>query len=75
MSLAGLALQSNESAREQILALVVGLLPEGQESIKQVIAGVIDAKGMAAGIGILTLLWSAMGWFGVIDINVNQVWV
>jgi hypothetical protein len=29
---------------------------------------------MAAGIGILTLLWSAMGWFGVIDNNVNQVW-
>jgi uncharacterized BrkB/YihY/UPF0761 family membrane protein len=35
MSLAGLALQSNESAREQILALVVGLLPEGQENLKQ----------------------------------------
>src|SRR5215207_1227688 len=74
MSLAGLALQSNESAREQILTLVVGLLPQGQEQLRSVIAGVIDAKGVAAGIGILTLLWSALGWFTVIDNNVNQIW-
>jgi len=74
MSLAGLALQSNESAREQILGLVVGLLPQGQEQLRQVIAGVIDAKGVAAGVGILTLLWSALGWFQVIDNNVNQIW-
>jgi len=74
MSLAGLALQSNESAREQILGLVVGLLPQGQEQLREVIAGVIDAKGVAAGVGILTLLWSALGWFQVIDTNVNQIW-
>jgi membrane protein len=74
MSLAGLALQSNESAREQILGLVIGLLPQGQEQLRQVIAGVIDAKGVAAGVGILTLLWSALGWFQVIDNNVNQIW-
>jgi membrane protein len=74
MSLAGLALQSNEAAREQIMAVVVGLLPQGQEQLKQVIASVIDAKGVAAGLGILTLLWGALGWFQVIDNNVNQIW-
>jgi membrane protein len=74
MALAGLALQSNEQAREQILTVVVGLLPQGQDQLKQVIAGVIDAKGAAAGVGILVLLWSALGWFQVIDYNVNQIW-
>jgi len=29
---------------------------------------------VAAGVGILTLLWSALGWFQVIDYNVNQIW-
>src|SRR5215212_5252189 len=74
MALAGLALQSNEQAREQILAVVMGLLPQGQDQLQQVIVGVIDAKGVAAGIGILALLWSALGWFQVIDYNVNQIW-
>jgi len=74
MALAGLALQNNEQAREQILAVVVGLLPRGQDQLQQVIAGVIDAKGVAAGIGLLVLLWSALGWFQVIDYNVNQIW-
>jgi membrane protein len=74
MSLAGLALQSNEAAREQIMAVVTGLLPQGEERLKDVIEGVIDAKGVAAGIGILTLLWGALGWFQVIDNNVNQIW-
>jgi membrane protein len=74
MALAGLALQSNEQAREQILNVVVGLLPQGQDQLQHVIAGVIDAKGAAAGVGILVLLWSALGWFQVIDYNVNQIW-
>lgn len=74
MALAGLALQNNEQAREQILGVVVGLLPQGQDHLQQVIAGVIDTKGVAAGIGLLTLLWSALGWFQVIDYNINQIW-
>lgn len=74
MALAGLALQSNAQAREQILAIVVGLLPQGQDQLQHVVAGVIDTKGAAAGIGLLALLWSALGWFQVIDYNVNQIW-
>jgi membrane protein len=74
MALAGFALQSNAEAREQILAVVVGLLPQGQDQLQQVIAGVIDTKGAAAGVGLLVLLWSALGWFQVIDHNVNLIW-
>src|SRR3954449_5900238 len=55
MSLAGLALQSSEQAQQQILGVVTGLLPQGQDRLKDVIAGVIAAKGAAAGVGILAL--------------------
>ena len=74
MAMAGLALQSNESAREQIMNVIVGLLPQGQDDLRKVIAGVIDAKGIATGIGLLALLWSAIGWFQVIDSNINEIW-
>ena len=74
MSLAGLALQSSEQAQQQILNVVTGLLPQGQDRLKDVIAGVIAAKGTAAGVGILALLWGALGWFQVIDNNVNRIW-
>jgi len=74
MSLAGLAMQSNEAAREQIMGVITGLLPQGQNTLSDVIAGVIKAKGAAAGVGILTLLWGALGWFQVIDTNINEIW-
>src|SRR4051812_27688144 len=33
MALAGLALQSNDAAREQVLNVVIGLLPQGQDKL------------------------------------------
>jgi membrane protein len=74
MAMAGLALQSNEAAREQIMNVIVGLLPQGQDQLRKVIAGVIEAKGVATGIGLLALVWSAIGWFQVIDSNINEIW-
>src|ERR687883_189886 len=37
-------------------------------------SSVIQAKQVAGLVGILTLLWSALGWFQVIDNNVNRIW-
>jgi membrane protein len=74
MASAGFALGSNEAARERIMDLLVGLLPQGQDQLRQVIASVIAAKGVAAGIGLLAALWSALGWFQVIHTNVNLIW-
>ncbi len=74
LSIGGLVLQNNEYARQQILNLVVGLLPQGEDALRKMIYDVIQAKGAAAGIGIITLLWSALGWFQVINKNVNQIW-
>jgi membrane protein len=74
MAMAGMALQSNEAAREQIMNVIVGLLPQGQDELRKVIAGVIDAKGIATGVGILVLMWSAIGWFQVVDTKINEIW-
>src|SRR5215211_7084847 len=57
-----------------LLFMITGLLPQGQDRLKQVIEGVIQAKGVAAGIGLVTLLWGALGWFQVINDNINKIW-
>jgi len=74
MAIGGIVLQNNDYVREQVVNLVVGLLPQGQDELRKMIVDVIKAKGAAAGIGILLLVWSALGWFQVIDKNVNQIW-
>ncbi len=74
LAIGGIVLQNSDYAREQILNLIVGLLPQGQDALIKMIRDVINAKGAAAGIGIVTLLWSALGWFQVIDKNVNRIW-
>src|SRR5207248_1064084 len=74
LAIGGLVLQNNDYVREQVVGLIVGLLPQGQDELRKVILDVIKAKGVAAGVGILTLLWSALGWFQVIDKNINQIW-
>jgi membrane protein len=74
LSLAGLVLQNNQTAREEVMSMVTGLLPQGQQDLQKIVLGVIEAKGTAAGVGLVLLLWSASGWFQVIDNNVNRIW-
>lgn len=74
MAVAGLVLQNDDFARAQIMGLITSLLPQGQEQLRKVIVGVIEAKGTAAGVGILTLLYSALVWFQEIDANINEIW-
>ena len=74
MALAGVVLQSSDAAREQILALVATLLPADQAPLREAVAGVVEAKGPAAGVGVLVLLWSALVWFAELDATINQIW-
>ena len=74
MSVAGIVMNNNAAAQEQILNVIVGLLPQGQDKLRDVIEGVIKARGTAAGVGILALVWGALGWFKVIDQNINEIW-
>src|SRR5260370_35028056 len=74
MAIGGIVLQNSEWVREQVVGLIVGLLPQGQDALRKMIVDVIKAKGTAAGVGIVLLLWSALGWFQGIDNNVNKIW-
>ena len=74
MSVAGLVMSNNQAAQEQIVNVIIGLLPQGQDKLRDVIRGVIEARGTAAGVGILALVWGALGWFKVIDVNINEIW-
>jgi len=74
LSVAGIVLQNNGDVRQQLMGLITNLLPQGENELVKIITGVIDAKGAAAGIGVLALLWSASGWFSVIDNNINRIW-
>src|SRR5688500_11286039 len=40
MSVAGLVMSNNQAAQEQILNVIVGLLPQGQDKLRDVIQGV-----------------------------------
>lgn len=74
MSVASIVLQNNETAEEQVLGMVTNFLPVGQDRLQTLIQDVIEARGVAAGVGSLTLIWSALGFFQVIDGNVNEIW-
>ncbi|CAA9290362.1 MAG: hypothetical protein AVDCRST_MAG77-4666 [uncultured Chloroflexi bacterium] len=73
-SLVGLALQNNEETRARMLGIVVGYLPQGQEQLSTMITGVIETKGIAAGLGSVSLLWVALGWFQAVDATINPIW-
>ena len=73
-SLVGLTLQNNDETRSRILAIVVTYLPQGQAQLSTVVNGVIETKGAVAGLGSLSLLWVALGWFQAVDAKINPIW-
>ncbi len=73
ISLLSFAIDSRD-AQQQVIDLLSGFLPIGATGVQEVIDGVIAARGAAAGLGILLLLWGALGWFESIDQGVNEMW-
>lgn len=74
IALTGRVLRSSDAAHDRMITLIVQLLPQGQDQLRTLVDGVIEANGTAAGIGAVTLLWAALSWFQVIDTNVNAIW-
>lgn len=65
---------SSEAAEQRVLDLFSGFLPAGPTGTRQIIQGVVAARGVAAGVGAVLLLWGAIGWFDNIDLSVNEMW-
>ncbi|MGI5837522.1 MAG: YihY/virulence factor BrkB family protein, partial [Chloroflexota bacterium] len=62
-------------AQERVIGFISEFLPQGATGVQNLIVSVVDARGVAAGLGILLLLWGALGWFESIDRAVNEMWV
>lgn len=63
---------SAEDAQEQVISQLSSFLPGA--GVDQLISGVIAARGVAFGFGIIALLWAAISWFENIDRSVNEMW-
>ena len=64
----------SQQAQEQVISALSDFFPVGSTAVQSVIQGVINARGIAAGFGIVLLLWGALGWFQAIDQGVNEMW-
>ena len=64
----------SQQAQEQIISALSDFFPSGSTGVQSVIQGVINARGVAAGFGIVLLLWGTLGWFQAIDQGVNEMW-
>jgi membrane protein len=63
-----------EDAEAQVISQLSSFLPGSSSGVQQLISGVISARGVAFGFGIVVLLWSATTWFENIDRSVNEMW-
>ena len=73
IALLGFLLNSAE-AQQQVISLFSVFLPTGSTGVQQVIDGAVQARGAAAGVGIVLLLLGALGWFESIDQALNEIW-
>lgn len=49
-------------------------LPGAAQELRQVLTGVVEARGSATVIGILGLIWSASGLFDVLQVAMDRAW-
>ncbi len=64
----------SKDAQQQVISALSDFFPSGSTGVQSVIEGVINARGIAAGFGIVLLLWGTLGWFQAIDQGVNEMW-
>lgn len=63
-----------QEAQEQVIGFITEFLPRGEVGVRNIIESVVEQRGVAAGFGIVFLLWGALGWFESIDRAVNEIW-
>lgn len=64
----------SQNAQATIVQQVNQFMPSASSLVEQAIKAVINARGVATGFGIVTLLWGALGFFGALDNSINYVW-
>jgi membrane protein len=74
VSIAGYALGSSADAMRSVLAFAQNLLPGSTSTIEELISAVMRTRGTVGGIGLLSLLWSAMGGLATLETAINLQW-
>lgn len=59
---------------QSVMNLVAEAIPLSRELIERNLEQVLNSRGAVGLIGLLTLLWSASGVFGVLATNINLAW-
>jgi|DewCreStandDraft_1066081.scaffolds.fasta_scaffold00441_9 membrane protein len=62
------------AAQAYVVNMVVNVLPQGETAVREVIESVIQARGPAAGLAALGLLWASLAWFESVDRGINRIW-
>ena len=65
---------SSQQVYQSVTSLVQDSLPVSPELINENLRQVLDARGTVGAIGLLTLLWSASGFFTSLAYNINLAW-
>lgn len=64
----------NKQVYQSVIQLVQTALPVSPQLINNNLQQVLDARGTVGLIGLLTLLWSASGFFASLALNINLAW-
>lgn len=65
---------SESEAFDAVLRVARGYLPGAEAALRGVLQQVIDERGSATLVGIVTLVWSASGVFDVLQVSFNRAW-
>jgi len=65
---------NSEQVYQNVTRIVQNNLPVSPELINENLSQVLDARGTVGAIGLLTLLWSASGFFTNLAFNINLAW-
>jgi len=63
-----------EQARERVLALVLTVIPTSQELVVKNLEQVLRLRGTMGAIAVVSLLWSASGFFAILGHQINRIW-
>jgi len=65
---------NNQQVYQAVLQFVENAIPAPPQTIEENLKQVLDARGTIGVIGLLTLLWSASGFFSCLARNINLAW-
>lgn len=74
ISLVGKILRSNDQALEYFLNVIKVVAPTGFDFIKQTLQTTMKSVNTSTFVGLVSLIWTMLGFFGAFESNFNSIW-